>query len=154
MIRRILPVFLVLITFTFAAQAQNKLKAKATKKAAGIVKYLNSKITAGAKVSAVQQGKIAAAYEKFYEDKKALKERKKKFGASVKAYKAEAAKPQKKEGIAKLKQMKKDLIAEKKAMNKEQKEMVTRREDAIKEALNAAQKPVFVQMRAEQSAGK
>lgn len=153
MIRRLLPVFLLLVTFTFAAQAQDN-KAKATKKAAGITKYLNSKITSGAKITAAQTAKIVTAYEQYYDDYAAWKGKKKKFGEDVKAYKTEAKKPQKPEGIAKLKEMKKQLVADQRAIKKEQKEMPVRRDDKIKEALNVAQKAIFVQMRAEQSTGK
>ena len=153
MIRRLLPVFLLLVTFTFAAQAQKKTpEQRASKKAATITKFINSKITAGAKVSAAQTTKIKDAYLKFFEDKAAVRKRKKEFGASVKAYRKEAKKPQNKAGIAKLKEMKINLAKEQKAMKQERKDMVTRREEAILEALNTVQKGHFKAMRAEQAA--
>ncbi|WP_299461879.1 hypothetical protein [uncultured Microscilla sp.] len=154
MIRRLLPVFLLLTVFTFAAQAQKKTpEQKAAKKATNITKYINSKITDKAQhVTATQTASIKTAYIEFYDDKKALREKKKKFRADVKEFKAESKKPQSAENIAKLKAMKKQLIADKKAMNKESKEMRVRREDKIKEALNATQKVHFTAMRAEQAA--
>ncbi len=154
MIRRLLPVFLLLTVFTFAAQAQKKTpEQKATKKATNISKYINSKITNKAQhLTATQTASIKTAYVEFYADKKALREKKKKFKADVKGFKAQAKKPQSAENIAKLKEMKKQLIADKKAMSKERKEMRTRREDKITEALNDTQKVHFKAMRAEQAA--
>lgn len=155
MIRRLLPVFLLLTVFTFAAQAQNKKtpEQKATKKATNISKYINSKITDKAQhLTATQTASIKTAYVEFYADKKALREKKKKFKEDVKGFKAQAKKPQSAENIAKLKEMKKQLIADKKAMSKERKEMRTRREDKITEALNDTQKVHFKAMRAEQAA--
>lgn len=154
MIRRLLPVFLLLTVFTFATQAQQKNpEQKAAKKATHLTKFINSKITDKAQhLTATQTASIKTAYVEFYADKAALNVKRKKFKADYLTYKAEAKKPQKAEGIAKLKEMKKQLIADKKANSTERKEMRVRREDKIKEALNATQKPIFIQMRAEQAA--
>ena len=156
MIRKLLPVLLLLVTFTFAAQAQKQTAAqKATIKADQITKFINSKITDKAQhITATQSGKIKDAFVEFYADKDALNIRKKKFGAAYKAFKAEAAKPVDKEGKAKLQEQKKELIVENKAINKETKEMQARREDKIKEVLNATQKVHFEAMRAEQAANR
>ena len=153
MIRRLLPVFLLLVTFTFAAQAQKKTpEQKSAKKANNITKYVNSKITAGAKVSAAQTAKIKEAYLTFYNDQKALRTRRKEFKTKFQAFKVKASKPVGKEEKAKLMEERKELIAEKKAMAKERKEMVSRREEAITGALNAAQQVHFKAMRTEQAA--
>ena len=154
MIRRLLPVFLLLTVFTFAAQAQKHTpEQKATKKATHLTKYINSKITDKAQhLTATQTAGIKTAFVEFYADKKALNGKRKQFKADVKAYRVEAGKTQTKEAIAKLKETKKQLSADNKAIRTEKKEMRVRREDKIKEALNATQKPVFVQMRAEQAA--
>ncbi|OJJ21824.1 hypothetical protein BKI52_15115 [marine bacterium AO1-C] len=153
MIRRLLPVFLLLVTFTFAAQAQKKTpEQKATKKAANITKFVNSKITAGAKVTAAQTAKVKEAYLTFYNDQKALRTRRKEFRTKLKAFKVKASKPVSKEEKVKLQAEQKELGAEKKAMSKERKEMVTRREEAIIGALNTVQQGHFKAMRAEQAA--
>lgn len=156
MARKFLPILLLFIATIFQAQAQKATpEEKATAKSEVIVKYINSKITDEAQhITDDQSGKITQAYVDFYSDKAAYKKRKKEFMTTYKTWKAAVGQPVSAEEKVKLEAQKKEIAVENKALNKESKEMRTRRETKIKEALNEVQLPIFVEMRKEQKAAK
>ena len=138
----------------FSVNAQKKTsEQKAADQASIITKYINSKITdASGHLTASQTKKIETAYADYYNDKAAYKKRKKEFMATYKAWKEAATSGSvSAEEKAKLETQKVEIAKENKALNKETKDMRTRRENKIKEALNDEQEAVFTQMRQEQS---